>query len=117
MTIFSFIIYVVTVYAVTLVLSKSMLFFGVRYKVREYLSYLPFKYFVMRGEEGDVILIDPEDFYEEFPNQKPTGYDFVSCRMCVGFWVTLAFCVFTLPMVYWLAVYGASYFLATQERD
>ncbi len=38
---------------------------------------------------------------------------FIECRMCVGFWVTLAVCT-DWSMI--LPVYGLSYFLATQER-
>lgn len=110
-------IYILSVYAVTLVITKSMVFLGLRFKVREFLAFLPMKFLVMRTESGDPMLIDIEDFEEEFPNEKLTGYDFISCRMCVGFWVTMAFCLFTCPVHYWLAVYGASYFLATQERD
>lgn len=117
MTYFDFLIYTLSVYAVTLLLTKSMVFYGLRYRVRQWFSYLPFKFFVMRDEDGEPILIDPEDFEEEYPDEKITGYDFVSCRMCVGFWVTVAFCCLTLPVFYWLAIYGAAYFLATQERD
>jgi len=39
---------------------------------------------------------------------------FIECRMCVGFWVTLAVCNTNYGVI--LAVYGLSYFLATQER-
>lgn len=45
-------------------------------------------------------------------------YDFISCRMCVGFWVTLAMWPFMWNTNWYdlIAVYGLSYFLATQER-
>lgn len=39
---------------------------------------------------------------------------FIECRMCVGFWVSLAVCNTDLKMI--LPVYGLAYFLATQER-
>lgn len=110
-------IYIFSVYAVTLIITKSMVFLGVRYKVRQMLSAFPMKFFVMRNKVGDPVLIDYEDYQEEFPEEELSGYDFISCRMCVGFWVTIAFCAFTLPLYNWMAVYGASYFLATQERD
>lgn len=112
-----FIIYTLSVYAITLVITKSMVFLGIRYKVRQFLSVFPMKFLVMRNKVGDTVLIDYEDYEEEFPDDELTGYDFISCRMCVGFWVTLAFCVLTMPVYGWMAVYGASYFLATQERD
>lgn len=45
------------------------------------------------------------------------GFDFISCPMCVGFWVALA--VVTLAdnfsFLNWIGVYGLSYFIATQE--
>jgi hypothetical protein len=42
----------------------------------------------------------------------------INCRMCVGFWVALGvFCtMYPLPYVVFFLLYGASYFLATQER-
>lgn len=47
----------------------------------------------------------------------PTGHrHFLECRMCVGFWSSLLVCGFTADWRLLLAVYGASYFLATQER-
>jgi hypothetical protein len=42
---------------------------------------------------------------------------FIECRLCVGFWVSVAVCLaFGLPI--WMVglIYGTSYFLATQER-
>ena len=44
----------------------------------------------------------------------------IECRLCLGFWVSLLVCLCTsspeLMKLDVLAVYGASYFLATQER-
>jgi hypothetical protein len=44
------------------------------------------------------------------------GYNkhMVVCRMCVGFWVSLAVCWHSWEMI--LPVYGLSYFLATLEK-
>lgn len=39
---------------------------------------------------------------------------FIECRMCVGFYCSLAVCFGHWSMV--LPVYGLSYFMATQER-
>lgn len=116
MTFLEFSIYVLSVYAGTLLLTTSKIFVGVRYRFRQMLSFLPLKFFVLRNLRGDPVLIDEEDYEEEF-HERLTGYDFISCRMCVGVWVTVAFCAFTTPFFYWLAIYGAAYFLATQERD
>jgi hypothetical protein len=42
---------------------------------------------------------------------------FVECRLCVGFWVSGAICLASgLPWPMVGLIYGASYFLATQER-
>jgi hypothetical protein len=43
-------------------------------------------------------------------------HKFFSCRMCVGCWVSLATVLVLSDITMWLPVYGASYFLATQER-
>ena len=44
----------------------------------------------------------------------------IECRLCLGFWVSLLVCLCTsspeLAIFNILPVYGASYFLATQER-
>ena len=44
----------------------------------------------------------------------------IECRQCLGFWVSLLVCFCTAPpelaILNILPVYGASYFLATQER-
>ena len=44
----------------------------------------------------------------------------IECRLCLGFWVSLLVCFCAAPpelaILNILPVYGASYFLATQER-
>jgi hypothetical protein len=54
-----------------------------------------------------------------FPDWGPLHYllnYFLQCRMCVGFWVSLGVTlIFRHPELF-LPTYGASYFLATQER-
>ncbi len=40
----------------------------------------------------------------------------IECRMCTGFWVSVAVCLIASDWRLILAVYGASYFMATQER-
>lgn len=50
----------------------------------------------------------------------PTIYDdveyFLKCRMCTGFWVSLAIVLFHDDISIFLPVYGLSYFICTQER-
>lgn len=40
----------------------------------------------------------------------------IDCRMCTGFWVSLAISFSCGDWLLFPLVYGASYFLATQER-
>lgn len=40
----------------------------------------------------------------------------IECRMCSGFWVSLAICLLSKKPKKILPVYGLSYFMATQER-
>lgn len=50
----------------------------------------------------------------------PDRFRMEECRMCVGFWVVLAMWLLLSrsvgDIIPFLAVYGLSYFLATQER-
>ena len=42
---------------------------------------------------------------------------FIECRLCLSFWTScVSVVLFDLPWVFVLPVYGAAYFLATQER-
>jgi hypothetical protein len=44
-------------------------------------------------------------------------HKFFSCRLCIGCWVSLIVTLVTsFDITLWLPTYGASYFLATQER-
>ena len=42
--------------------------------------------------------------------------EWVSCRLCLGFWVALVSCVACMNYYYFGLIWGASYFMATQER-
>lgn len=57
-------------------------------------------------------------FKSLFVGDADESLPFIKCRMCVGFWASLAICLaFGDSTAYEvLAVYGLSYFLATQER-
>lgn len=42
---------------------------------------------------------------------------FIECRLCLTFWTScLSVAIFTQDLYHILPVYGAAYFLATQER-
>ena len=41
----------------------------------------------------------------------------IECRLCLGAWVSLITSLFIFhSLFYWLPIWGASYFMATQER-
>ena len=44
-------------------------------------------------------------------------HKFFSCRMCVGCWISLATVLVLSDITMWLPVYGASYWICTQERN
>jgi hypothetical protein len=51
------------------------------------------------------------------PWLQPTGHPHpIECRLCLGFWVSVLLCAWQGDFMTFLPVYGASYFLATQER-
>lgn len=71
------------------------------------------------------VLVNGNIFYrfrELFKSKTPwlfkgkTPRHLIDCRMCTGFWVSLAVSVACFDILYFPLVYGASYFLATQER-
>jgi hypothetical protein len=56
-------------------------------------------------------------FKTKFPKlQIGTNKHFIECRLCVGFWISIGVCACFADINNVLVVYGASYFLATQER-
>lgn len=117
---------VFAVYAVTGLVTVSHLFKPFRRAFREVAwELLPFrlaKHFVKhepRNEQTDnrqSILEDDADL-DLSTERQIEGYDFIACRMCVGLWVTAALYAWNAPPAFLLGIYGAAYFLATQERE
>jgi hypothetical protein len=112
-------VYALLIYAATFLLATSRVLQVVRNTFRK----LAFRIF--KGTEyhnsfvhvvnGKVVLEnDKRD--EEDVKEIGVGYDFISCRMCVGFWLSLPLLFFIHPTD-WFASYGLAYFLATQERQ
>lgn len=62
-----------------------------------------------------VITDDPDDV-DRSKGEEICGFDMVSCRLCMGFWISCLVACFVLPWYLWGAVYGLSYFLTSQER-
>lgn len=70
--------------------------------------------FVHRTRSGEPVLeTDSRD--EEDVKEIGNGYDFISCRMCVGVWVMIPF-MFAINPLHAFAAYAFAYFLSTQER-
>lgn len=132
MTWFEFTARVLSVYAVTIVLTASHIMKGFR-RIFRRMAYdiLPWciakhltqwENFNVRAEGQEpeqhraVILEDREDL-DLSTERLIHGYDFISCRLCAGLWMTPALCAWNSPPAYLLAIFGASYFLATQERE
>ena len=85
----STLIEIATVYAVTLIIVKSNALYGLRWWVKNRTPWL-------------------------FKGYPPTHL--LDCRMCTGFWVALIVTLIYSDINSFFLVYGASYFLATQER-
>ena len=88
------------VYTVTLIVCTSTLFDPIRQWVilRTPSLYSPLSFIVSD--------------YEYPANLK----HFISCRMCVGFWVSLFVCISVSDYYNFFIVFASSYFIATQER-
>jgi len=76
-------------YIVTLILVSGSIFFNFRVWLRERTPFL-------------------------FKGMPPKH--FIDCRLCVGFWVSLLISVACGDWKLFPLIYGASYFMATQER-
>ena len=83
-----FLLEVLTVYIITCVITSSSLF--------EY----PRKHFME---------LTPMLKFQEHKH-------FIECRLCVSFWVSLIVSISIGELLYVFPLYGAAYFLATQER-
>lgn len=81
-------------YIITLILTKGSLFNKYRQQLINILPQLQMP--PMQGESGP-------------PH-------FITCRLCVGFWISTLVCLINADIYNILFVYGLSYFLATQER-
>lgn len=79
---------VLSVYILTLLITSSSLFEGLRASVKR-----------------------------AFPRLAIAGHPhMIDCRLCTGFWVSAAACIVSGDWNLVLPVYAASYFMATQER-
>lgn len=108
-------------YGLTFLAASSAIFRPIRDCLRVVFSVMPnfISEKLVRRYNGIVLFETDHDFKKLDRNGDPVGqgYDFVSCRMCVGFWIALATIPFTgLSAADTFIAYAASYFLATQER-
>jgi hypothetical protein len=115
---------ILTSYIVTCVVTKGHVFLPARKLFRRIMWRTPMRDMFVRSRfiEGDEeIVFHRITLIEDDPNEddeKTDGFCFISCRLCCGFYITLATCLLLhIPLEQWLMVYGASYWLATQERQ
>lgn len=113
---------VFAVYAVTGLVTVSHLFKPLRHSFRRTAWRLPFwlaSHFVKweNRVEGMTVILDDDADLDLTTERDIEGYDFVACRMCLGVWITLALFAWNTPAQWLLGIYGAAYFLATQERE
>jgi len=104
------------VYAITLIIARGHILKGFRRIFRQAVCLTMPRFIarqMVRYDEDVPVVLDAEDIPEDVDAE---GFDFISCRMCVGVWVTLAICSPFHSLHVCIAIYGASYFLATQER-
>jgi hypothetical protein len=113
------IIYALVLYSATLILTSSRSMQMVRNTFRKgafkiWKGTKLHNSFVHVVHNKPVLENDVRD--EEDVKEIGVGYDFISCRMCVGFWLSLPLLLVLHPL-YWGAAYGLAYFLSTQERE
>lgn len=101
------------VYGVTLIITVSHIARPFRQGFRRIASQIPYiqDYFTAKDPTGEVQIED------EPAHMEVTGYDFISCAMCVGWWVAFAMCLWHMSLWDTLVAYGTSYFLRTLERN
>lgn len=110
------------VYAVTLIITTSHLAEGFRIGFRrlawkllmpEHRSLFVRKWYFKGLKEWSLSEVDPDDEGDDYIH---SGFDFISCSMCVGVWVAALLCLWHMSLWDTVAAYGFSYFLKTQER-
>ena len=76
-------------------------------------------FLLAQSRAGERLWRDPVErlFERKWPHLIFEVQYFLECRQCTGFWVSLGICFFSGNLLLFLPVYGASYFLATQERE
>lgn len=100
------------IYVITFLITISHAMAPFRKLARKALCKIGFNFAVLHFED----LLIEDDVVPDGIADYVVGYDFISCRMCVGAWVALALSLWTGDFVAMVVAYGASYFLATQER-
>ena len=55
-------------------------------------------------------------FKKKTPMLRTNHNHFIECRLCTGFWISTLVCLVNADIQNVFIIYGASYFLATQER-
>jgi len=128
-------------YVICLVITKSHLFLPARKLFRRIMWRTPLRHTFVRyiwtaccdpawggeSKDGDAgvhkitqheLLIEDDEAPDEITGGVVRGFCFISCRLCVGFYVSMVVAwLLHVPVEQWFMVYGASYAIATQERS
>ena len=67
----------------------------------------------------DALIEEDDEPIDDELDEIRTGFDMISCALCVGAWVSLAVAMTMdepLSWHLWFSIYGGSYFLVTQQR-
>ena len=113
-------------YIVTCVLTKGHIFLPARKLFRRIMWRTPLReMFTVTSHMSsevvscpDALVVEDSEPIDDEIDEIRTGFDFASCLLYCGFYVSmLAAWLLHVPLEQWLMVYGASYFMATQERQ
>ena len=96
-----------TIYAITFLICSSQVALPLRIAFRWGVGCIPYLKHWFTLHDGRMTILGDEDHDEAI-----RGYDFISCRMCVGLWVSLE----AAPWEILLPAYGLSYLFAKLEQ-
>lgn len=121
MTALQFTVLAFASYAVTTLITKSYALKWLRIGFRAVAGKLPLwlaLHFTLMFDTDHAarlpVLVEAHEIDDSDP---PTdGFDFISCPMCVGFWVSIAICIGSSDFISMLGVYGLSFFIHRFER-
>lgn len=107
------------IYAMTLLFASSYIFLPVRRSIRSWLHDMEWDFFLKYVKEDG----KAPTLFQEVPGQEYMevvhGHDFISCRMCVGFWMMVLLYFVTWGWLSWhdaFFAYALAHFANKLER-